>query len=72
MALPQVPWQCTAEARGFGEDANLPVLAKLMLAERFIPRLFRPHCRSPPRWHPYADETIAHARLPFLGDARRA
>ena len=30
----------TAEARGFGEDVNLPVLAKLMLAERFLPRLF--------------------------------
>lgn len=30
----------TAEARGFGEDVKLPVLAKLMLAERFIPRLF--------------------------------
>lgn len=32
--------QRTAEARGFGDDVNLPVLAKLMLAERFIPRLF--------------------------------
>jgi predicted KAP-like P-loop ATPase len=32
--------QRTAEARGFGEDVKLPVLAKLMLAERFIPRLF--------------------------------
>lgn len=30
----------TAEARGFGDDVKLPVLAKLMLAERFIPRLF--------------------------------
>lgn len=30
----------TASARGFGEDIKLPVLAKLMLAERFIPRLF--------------------------------
>ena len=30
----------TAVARGFGEDIKLPVLAKLMLAERFIPRLF--------------------------------
>ena len=30
----------TAEARGFGEDIRLPILAKLMLAERFIPRLF--------------------------------
>jgi hypothetical protein len=30
----------TAEARGFGNEINLPVLAKLMLAERFIPRLF--------------------------------
>lgn len=30
----------TAEARGFGDDIKLPVLAKLMLAERFIPRLF--------------------------------
>lgn len=29
-----------AEARGFGNDVKLPVLAKLMLAERFIPRLF--------------------------------
>ena len=29
-----------AEARGFGEDVKLPVLAKLMLAERFLPRLF--------------------------------
>lgn len=32
--------QRTAEARGFGEDVNLPVLAKLMLAERFLPRVF--------------------------------
>jgi len=30
----------TAVARGFGDDIKLPVLAKLMLAERFIPRLF--------------------------------
>jgi hypothetical protein len=32
--------QRMAEARGFGEDVRLPVLAKLMLAERFLPRLF--------------------------------
>ena len=32
--------QRTAEARGFGNEVNLPVLAKLMLAERFMPRLF--------------------------------
>lgn len=32
--------QGTAEARGFGSDIKLPVLAKLMLAEQFIPRLF--------------------------------
>jgi hypothetical protein len=32
--------QSTAEARGFGSEVNLPVLAKLMLAERFMPRLF--------------------------------
>lgn len=32
--------QRTAVARGFGEDVKLPVLAKLMLAERFLPRLF--------------------------------
>jgi len=32
--------QRTADARGFGADIKLPVLAKLMLAERFIPRLF--------------------------------
>lgn len=30
----------TSEARGFGSDINLPVLAKLMLAERFLPRFF--------------------------------
>ncbi|MBU1386906.1 MAG: KAP family NTPase [Proteobacteria bacterium] len=30
----------TAEARGFGEEIKLPVLAKLMLAERFLPSLF--------------------------------
>ena len=30
----------SAEARGFGDDVKLPVLAKLMLAERFLPRLF--------------------------------
>lgn len=30
----------TASARGFGDEIKLPVLAKLMLAERFIPRLF--------------------------------
>jgi len=32
--------QLTAEARGFGGDVKLSVLAKLMLAERFLPRLF--------------------------------
>lgn len=32
--------QRTAEARGFGADVQLPVLAKLLLAERFIPQLF--------------------------------
>jgi len=32
--------QRMAEARKFGADVHLPVLAKLMLAERFIPRLF--------------------------------
>ena len=30
----------TAEARGFGSEIKLPVLAKLMLLERFTPRLF--------------------------------
>jgi len=30
----------TAEARGFGDDVKRPMLAKLMLAERFLPRLF--------------------------------
>ncbi|KQM89225.1 NTPase KAP [Sphingomonas sp. Leaf22] len=30
----------TADARGFGAAIKLPVLAKLMLAERFIPTLF--------------------------------
>lgn len=29
-----------ARARGFGNGVKLPVLAKLMLAERFLPRLF--------------------------------
>ena len=29
-----------AEARGFGDEIKLPVLAKLMLAERFLPSLF--------------------------------
>ena len=32
--------QSTAVARGFGDDIKLPVLAKLMLAERFLPRFF--------------------------------
>ena len=32
--------QRMAEARGFGDDVKLPILAKLMLAERFLPRLF--------------------------------
>ena len=32
--------QRTADARGFGNDVSLPVLAKLMLAECFIPSLF--------------------------------
>ncbi len=32
--------QASAQARGFGEDVKLPVLAKLMLAERFNPRVF--------------------------------
>ena len=30
----------TAEARGFGDEVKLPELAKLMLAERFLPRVF--------------------------------
>jgi predicted KAP-like P-loop ATPase len=30
----------TARARGFGDDIKLPVLAKLMLAERFMSRMF--------------------------------
>lgn len=30
----------TAEARGFGNEVKLPVLAKLMLAERFLPHVF--------------------------------
>ena len=32
--------QRIAKARGFGDAIKLPVMAKLMLAERFIPRLF--------------------------------
>lgn len=32
--------QKMADARGFGEEIKLPVLAKLMLAERFLPSLF--------------------------------
>jgi hypothetical protein len=32
--------QASADARGFGDDVKLPVLAKLMLAERFITRVF--------------------------------
>jgi hypothetical protein len=32
--------QSSAQARGFGDDVKLPVLAKLMLAERFLPRLY--------------------------------
>ncbi|ORW32721.1 NTPase KAP [Mycobacterium paraense] len=32
--------QRTAEARGFGDDVKLPILAKLMLAERFMSPLF--------------------------------
>jgi len=32
--------RASAEARGFGGDVNLPVLAKLMLAERFNSRVF--------------------------------
>lgn len=32
--------QLTADARGFGDEITLPILAKLMLAERFIPSLF--------------------------------
>lgn len=32
--------QRTADARGFGEEIQVPVLAKLMLAERFLPSLF--------------------------------
>jgi hypothetical protein len=32
--------QRMADARGFGDYVKLPVLAKLMLAERFLPRLF--------------------------------
>ncbi len=30
----------SADAGGFGNDVKLPVLAKLMLAERFITRVF--------------------------------
>lgn len=32
--------QASASARGFGDDVKLPVLAKLMLAERFLTRVF--------------------------------
>jgi hypothetical protein len=32
--------RASAEARGFGDDVKLPVLAKLMLAERFLSRQF--------------------------------
>jgi KAP-like P-loop domain-containing protein len=32
--------QRTAQARGFGDEVKLPVLAKLMLAERFLPQFF--------------------------------
>src|SRR5208283_1329712 len=32
--------QSSANARGFGDDVKQPVLAKLMLAERFLSRLF--------------------------------
>ena len=32
--------QQMADARGFGDEVKLPILAKLMLAERFLPRLF--------------------------------
>ena len=32
--------QRTAQARGFGDAVHLPVLAKLMLAERYFPRVF--------------------------------
>jgi len=32
--------QRTADARGFGGDVKPPILAKLMLAERFLPRVF--------------------------------
>ena len=32
--------QSTAHARGFGDEIKLPVLAKLMLAEQFLPRFF--------------------------------
>ncbi len=32
--------QASAYARGFGDDVKLPVLAKLMLAERFLSRVF--------------------------------
>lgn len=32
--------KCTADVRGFGDEIKLPVLAKLMLAERFLPSLF--------------------------------
>lgn len=30
----------TAQARGFGDEVRLPILAKLMLAERFLPHFF--------------------------------
>jgi hypothetical protein len=32
--------KASADARGFGDDVKLPILAKLMLAERFLTRLF--------------------------------
>ena len=32
--------KASADARGFGDDVKIPVLAKLMLAERFITRVF--------------------------------
>lgn len=38
--------QRTAEARGFGDEIKQPVLAKLMLAERFQSRLFDQICAA--------------------------
>jgi len=61
--------QRTAAARGFGDDVKLPTLAKLMLAELFIPRLFEQVAWSSARHPKGLCEDITGIEAALEGDS---